>query len=648
MTDIQVPLDLPNVKVLAVERRTDGGWTISVESTLAGARCETCGRETTAFQSYDDWVEVQHLPLFEQAVFIRYRPKRYVCQFCEDHPTTRQQPDWHQASSPYTRAYQAQLRQADVALSSEENVWQFQEKLKALHEVSITLTRASSLDDLCRGAIELGRAELGFDRLGLWLINDDLETMNGAYGTSTDGQVQDERYLHTRIEDDPMAAETLRNKSRISVWEDAPLYTDWKVVGQGWNIMAVLWDGDRGVGWLAADNLIHKQPLLPYQPELLQLYSATLGHLLARKKTEEQFRQSEERFARIFNVTPIPIAISDVDVGHYIAVNDSWVELFGHSREEALGRTGIDLGIWTNEEERARLRAKLKQQDWLLDEEITVNAKDGTTLSVLWSAVLINLDQGTFTLSMTYDITDRKQVEQQRLELALANERLQFLTEFLGNISHDLKTPLAIINTSLYLLDHLNEPDRQKDLLRKIKDQTQLLEKFIQDILTISHLDHTHVLSTHPVNLNDLIRRAEAELRQSAEQKNLRITLNLDKQMPPVLGDEDELYRAVINLMENALNYTPEGGSVAIDTFTTERHAVTKVTDTGIGIRDSELPHIFERFYRTNQAKGLVKTGSGLGLAIVKRVIDLHDGTIQVQSIPNRGTVFEVRLPVEQ
>ena len=116
--------------------------------------------------------------------------------------------------------------------------------------------------------------------------------------------------------------------------------------------------------------------------------------------------------------------------------------------------------------------------------------------------------------------------------------------------------------------------------------------------------------------------------------------------MPTVPGDEDELYRAMINLVENAFNYTPEGGMVAIDTFTHEQHAVAKVSDTGIGISEAELPHIFDRFYRSEQAKADVKSGSGLGLAIVKRVIDLHHGTIEVKSVPGKGTTFAVRLPV--
>jgi transposase len=112
MSHIQVPLDLPHVRVLKVEARKGGGWTISVESTLKTGRCERCGRENSVFHGYDDWVEVQHLPIFEQAVYIRYRPKRYACPFCEAHPTSQQELSWHRARSPYTKAFEDKLLKA--------------------------------------------------------------------------------------------------------------------------------------------------------------------------------------------------------------------------------------------------------------------------------------------------------------------------------------------------------------------------------------------------------------------------------------------------------------------------------------------------------------------------------------------------------
>lgn len=112
MTDIRIPLDLPDVKVISGEGRLHGGWTITVESTLASTHYRKCGRRIRDFHGYDNWAEVRHLPVFDQAVFVRYQPKRYRCPYCEGGPTTTQVLRWHVPPSPFTRAYEDHLLKA--------------------------------------------------------------------------------------------------------------------------------------------------------------------------------------------------------------------------------------------------------------------------------------------------------------------------------------------------------------------------------------------------------------------------------------------------------------------------------------------------------------------------------------------------------
>jgi PAS domain S-box-containing protein len=249
-------------------------------------------------------------------------------------------------------------------------------------------------------------------------------------------------------------------------------------------------------------------------------------------------------------------------------------------------------------------------------------------------------------LGITQDITERKQAEQQRFELAVEKERVSLLKEFIGNMSHDLKTPLTVIKTSLYLFERVADPERQHSKMETIKQQVLLLEKLIEDILTMSQLDHTPELTLASVDLNGLLVDVEHKLRPAAEEKRLSTRLELDASIPSVMASESELYRVMVNLLENAIKYTPEKGSVAIRTHLDHTMVVTEVTDTGIGISQEDMPRIFDRFFRANEARSIDIPGTGLGLSIVKRIVDMHNGSIEVDSTPGKGSVFRVLLPV--
>jgi signal transduction histidine kinase len=170
---------------------------------------------------------------------------------------------------------------------SEEEAREFQEKLQALHEVNIELSRCASLEELYRRTIELGRERLGFDRLGLLLIEEETNMMLGTFGTDENGQLRDERFFR-QAQENPDITGILTEQKRIGFWEDTSLKDAGEVVGRGWNAMTVLWNGNKGIGWLATDNLIRREPPTAVQLEILTLYGAALGQLVSRKKVEEE------------------------------------------------------------------------------------------------------------------------------------------------------------------------------------------------------------------------------------------------------------------------------------------------------------------------------------------------------------------------
>lgn len=243
------------------------------------------------------------------------------------------------------------------------------------------------------------------------------------------------------------------------------------------------------------------------------------------------------------------------------------------------------------------------------------------------------------------DLSMHKQAEQQRLELAVQRERHQAFKEFMGNISHDLKTPLAIINTSLYVMEHHQDPDRRKEKMHIIGQQMTVLEKYIQDILTLSRLDAMPEPDRRSIDMSHLLDEVYKRLAPLAQAKRIALQTEPDAFPRPIHGDQMLIYRMLTNLLENAIHYTPDEGAVTVKAAQMQDGVSITVEDNGIGIRSEDLPHIFERYYRSRETRESHSAGTGLGLAIVKRVVDIHGGTIALQSQPNEGTRVSVWLP---
>lgn len=236
------------------------------------------------------------------------------------------------------------------------------------------------------------------------------------------------------------------------------------------------------------------------------------------------------------------------------------------------------------------------------------------------------------------------QAQNIHLRLTLEQEKGQILRQFISNLSHDLKTPLSVIKLNLSLLQRITNPQKQEELIETINLQTQRLEKLIQDILTVSRLDQVPEFEFEPIDLNVLVRNIEEQLSPLARQKNLAITSDLMPDLELLLADKDELARALVNLIENAITYTTNG-TIAIRTHLDIDGVIFEVSDTGIGISPLQLLHIFERFYRADEARSNHTGGTGLGLAIVKRIIDMHGGIIEVESVLGVGSTFRIKLP---
>lgn len=246
------------------------------------------------------------------------------------------------------------------------------------------------------------------------------------------------------------------------------------------------------------------------------------------------------------------------------------------------------------------------------------------------------------------DITERKQVEAQQLELLRTHTRADLLNELLNTLSHDLKTPLSIINTSLYLLEKTSDPDYQKQKIDTIREQSQRLNQMIQNILTVSYLETALDSPMQVLDLNVIVTQIGEEFSTIAENHSITLEFDLANTLPPVHANEIEFRRVLVNLLENALHYTPSGGCITIHTVRKSNEVGLEVRDTGIGIETTDLPYIFDHFYRADKARTTNRGGTGLGLAIVKKIIERHQGRIEIESISGQGSSFRIWLPVFQ
>jgi signal transduction histidine kinase len=246
------------------------------------------------------------------------------------------------------------------------------------------------------------------------------------------------------------------------------------------------------------------------------------------------------------------------------------------------------------------------------------------------------------------NITNRKHSEVQRMALTIQHERVELLEEIISDLSHDLKTPLSSMKTLLHLLKRQNKPEKQQEYLSRMDKQINRLAKLVEDILTMSRLDKGVELQFAPLNLNELIENISNLYHEHVMEKKLDFTFDLRAEFPLIVGNENELSRALANLIENAINYTPNGKSIVIKTYSQDREITCEIQDTGIGISADDLPHIFDRFYRVDKALNIAHGGTGLGLAIVKKIIELHGGEIEIESILEEGSIFRITLPSQQ
>ncbi len=219
--------------------------------------------------------------------------------------------------------------------------------------------------------------------------------------------------------------------------------------------------------------------------------------------------------------------------------------------------------------------------------------------------------------------------------------------DFVANISHELKTPIGALSLlSEAVLSAKSDPEAVTKFATRMQHEAKRLTDLVQEIINLSRLQDSDPLQVaSELNINDLVREAVDQCETTSEARNIWVTIT-EGPDATVLGDREQLIMAIHNLIENAINYSPENTKVSVTTNIEEDIVEISVTDQGIGIPEEELDRIFERFYRVDPARSRETGGTGLGLSIVKHVSNKHGGEVKVWSSPNVGSTFALRLPI--
>lgn len=664
-------------------------------------------------------------------------------------------------------------KQAETALTMRmDEDREFQDYLKALHDLTIELTPLEELDAFYLRVVELGIRYFGFDRLALFLYDEGDGTAQGTYGTDEHGHLVNEQHIRFIPSQHGILLRAYTRVERFCYEENTTLYANNQPIGQGWNAATVLGNGAQQLGWLVVDNLLHQKPATKPLLDTLGLFGLTVGTLLTQKRMQLALRASEARYRLLAeNITdvvmrtnaafecqyvslssrtilgyapeellgqsmlafvhpddlsPLLTIIAEAQPvlmlvlrfrhkqGHYIwlesngriirsavtgeieafissardisdrksaemalqeseekyrrlienmrgglaaydvddrviYVNDRACELLGYAREEILGTRPYD---HVDAAAAAAIKGQLQQRRRVQDDpyELTISRKDGTPVHLLISGSPLFDKHGVYTGSMviTTDITVQKQAaEALRLALAKEKELGELKSRFVSMASHEFRTPLATVlavTETLRIYRHKLSDVQIEQRFAKIEDQVHHLKEIMDDVLLLAQMQARRLeCKRSEVDLDALYHSVLDEF-ISGRDGSERLAYQSNVAGRLVWVDPKLMRQILSNLVANAIKYSPADKPIVVALELSSDMLTLVVRDEGIGIPPADLPHLFEPFHRATNVGNIA--GTGLGLIIIKEAVDLHGGTIKVESQVNRGATFIVQLPI--
>lgn len=384
-----------------------------------------------------------------------------------------------------------------------------------------------------------------------------------------------------------------------------------------------------------------------------------------RKKNEKALKESEKNYRCL--IESLPYGVYIFSEGKILFSNKVGLDYLGTpDLEELKNKKYIEL-LQPHEDSKEIFKRKMNHLyadgHTPLIEEKLIRVKDGKIfdLETIITKLPYEEDRNKF-LVVTRDISDRKKAEllekemlekSKLLDRAVEYENLR--TEFFANISHELRTPINVILSTLQLLNlninninpYYNSEDKYKKHLSIMKQNCYRLIRLINNLIDVTKIDSGYFhLNLTNANIVNVVENITLSIAEYIENKGISIIFDTEVEEIVLACDPDKIERIVLNLISNAVKFTEPGGNIFVNMVNRETSIVIAVSDTGIGIPENKQKMIFERFIQVDKSLTRNREGSGIGLSLVKSLVDMHKGTITIESRPNKGSKFLIELPV--
>ncbi|MFH0826394.1 MAG: ATP-binding protein [Candidatus Omnitrophota bacterium] len=389
---------------------------------------------------------------------------------------------------------------------------------------------------------------------------------------------------------------------------------------------------------LSDQELMRAHEELKEKLEKLEAELSSKSVLLdALEKEREEIREEKERIDNIVHSMTEGMVVVDPQ-GKILMVNPAAETLLGISRQDV----GKQIKDTIKDEHLLSLVKSAPNEEVAAKKEIELFSPDEATRRVLRASSAVVEDQNGNTVGMVAilnDVTRQRQIEKLK-------------SEFVAQVSHELRTPLVAVDHSLGLVQEQTAGPLSKDqekFLDMARRNLKRLTQLVNDLLDLSQLEAGKVrLVREPCSLEKIIQETLAFLRPWADTKSIGLAPNMRGDLPQIEADANKIIQVLVNLISNAIKFTPANGTITIEALALEDQEVkVTVQDTGIGIPAQELPKVFERFYQVRSLQREDVKGTGIGLTITKEIVELHGGKIWAESEVGKGTKFNFSLPIK-